>query len=159
MSYYDREGYYTYGQVEEAFGYVEISDPTDDKYHQHFFYDHLKGILEMMKSYKMEIILAREVLKYDEFTRAMVDDYRIKPIPFKSTSNEYFELKISAPNYKNAKFCGNCKYFYDTTDYDDMLNGICDIHTEIDESYDPPLKSPLSLSCYSVCDDFVPKEE
>lgn len=154
MLYYDREGYYTYEQVKEAFGYVEISDPTDDKYHQHFFYDHLKGILEQMKQYKMEIILAREVLKYDEFTRAMVDDYRIKPIPFKHISNEYHDLKLSAPNYRRAEFCGNCIHFDDRTDYDDLLNGSCEIHTQLDEDYDPVLKVPMVLGCYNVCDNF-----
>ena len=154
MLWYDREGYYTYEQVAEAFEYVKMEDPTDDKYHQHFFYDHLKSILEEMEQYKMEIVLARDVLKYDEFTNAMVDLYRIIPTPFKSKTHDYLELQISAPNYREAEFCGNCKYFSDQTDYDDMLNGICDIHTEINVEYNPPLKSPLSLGCYGVCDNF-----
>ncbi len=159
MSYYDRDGYYTYEQVKEAFGYVAISDPTDNKYRKHFLYDHLKSILEMMKQYKMDIILARDVLEYDDFTRAIVDDYRINPIQFKSVSNEYHNLKLSAPNYRNAEFCGNCIHFNDQTDYDDMLNGICEIHTQLDAEYDPALKMPMYLGCYSVCDNFKSKEE
>ena len=154
MPYYDRDGYYTYEQVKEAFGYVEISDPTDDKYHQHFFYDHLKDILKQMKQYKMEIILAREVLKYDNFTRAMVGDYRIVPIPFKSINKRCYDYKVSAPNYRRAKFCGNCIHFRDETDYDDMLNGICELHTQLHMEYDPVLKVPMDLGCHDVCDDF-----
>ena len=159
MLYYDRDGYYTYEQVKEAFGYVEISDPTDNKYHKNSLYNHLKEILEMMKQYKMDIILARDVLEYDEFTRAIVDDYRIKPVQFKSVSNEYHELKLSAPNYRSAEFCGNCIYFEDRTDYDDMLNGVCEIHTQLDAEYDPILKMPMDLGCYGVCDNFKFKEE
>lgn len=158
MLWYDEYGYYTYEQLLEAFAYVKTEDPTDDKYHKNRLHDHLHQILKQMKHYQMEIILARDILRYGEFENAMIELYRILPISFKSKSNEYLNRVISAPNYKEAKFCGNCKHFDDRTDYDDMLHGVCCIHTEIDVEYDPPLKSPLDLSCYSVCDDFEFRE-
>lgn len=159
LPYYDRDGYYTYEQVIEAFNYVKIKDPTDNKYQKNMLYNHLTAIYNQMKRYDMNIVLARDVLKYDEFTTAIVGVYRLIPISFKFISKVRIDRVVSASNYRNAKFCGNCKNFSDQTDYDDMLNGICDIHTEINMEYDPPLKSPLVLECYGVCDDFIPKEE
>ena len=35
-------------------------------------------------------------------------------------------------------------HFRDETDYDDMLNGVCEIHTQLHEEYDPVLKVPMS---------------
>jgi hypothetical protein len=159
MYYRNYEGYYTLDQVMEAFGYLKISDPTGSKYSHHQFYNHVKRILEMMKKYHMDIILAKEVIQYDSWFDVMVNTYRINPIPFKSMVKTYNEYKITAPNFKTAQFCGNCLYFDDLTEQDDMLSGCCDIHTELDEDYNPPLKRPMSLSCYGVCDDFRFKDE
>jgi len=155
---WERDGYYTFEQVMEAFNYLKVSDPTDDKYSHRQFYNHVERIVKMMEKYKMDIILAREVLQYDSWFDVMVSLYKIKPIPFKSESDTYRGYKITAPDFRDAEFCGNCLYFDDQTSYDDMLNGFCDIHTELDEDYDPPLKRPMSLSCYGVCNDFKMKE-
>ena len=65
LPYYDRDGYYTYDQVMEAFNYVKVADPTDDQYHKHSLYDHLKEIRENDGTYHMDIILARDD-RYDE---------------------------------------------------------------------------------------------
>lgn len=157
-SSWEREGYYTIEQVKEAFGYLDVSDPTDDKYSHHQFRDHIERILRMMEKHHMDIIIARDILQYDSWTDVMISIYKIKPIPFKSERRTYTEHTVTAPNFMSAEFCGNCKYFCDQTDQDDMLNGVCDIHNEVDKDYDPPLTRPMYLSCNGVCDDFEFRE-
>jgi len=156
LPYGEIDGYYTYNQIIDAIGYYTdgkpvsplLNDPDPD------FLEHLKRISKRMENYKMDIILAREILLYDNMCDTMVSTFGIHPTKFISRKNVQTERKITAPNYREAEYCGNCIHFHDQTMYDDTMWGECDIHTELNEVYDPPLKNPLYLGCHEVCDDF-----
>jgi hypothetical protein len=155
--YRDYDGYYTRDQISEAIDYAK-DDPIWGTEHWDF-YGHLIKINGRMIKYGMDIVLARDVVTYDKWYDSMVISWKIKPIQFVSERNVVTgDPKVSAPRFREAEYCGNCKHFNDLTDYDDMLNGECEIHTMIDESYTPPLKIPLILGCGGVCNDFVMKD-
>jgi hypothetical protein len=146
----ERNGYYTYDQIVEAIGYLQA-----DREDQKVILDHLHTIISKMAKYKMEIVLAREVLDFDEICDAVVGTYKIHPMPFKSISDIYTDHIVSAPEFRDAECCGNCAFFDNTTEQDCMESGICSLHTETDPRYDPPLKEPLELDPKSICKDFT----
>ena len=160
--YYDSDGYYTRDQVKEAIKCAE-SDPLwgeGSKIAYLNFLDHLKKIQVKMEKYGMEIIQARVVIHYEEWINSMVENYRILPYSFKPKVREFIDLVRSAPYFRDGECCQNCKYFYDTTTYDEMTHGVCKIHTQTNTGeYDPPLKEPLELPANTVCDDFEFEEE
>jgi hypothetical protein len=154
----NRDGYFTYDQIIEGIVYAR-ADPVAG-YERNGVLDHLNEIREKMELYHMDIIMAREVVVYDKWHEAIVCTYKILPTQFKAEPvvGVYPEAKISAPDFKDAECCGNCKHFNDLTGYDEMVHGECYLHTELHEDYDPVVKFPLELmSCDSVCNDFEMK--
>jgi hypothetical protein len=155
LNYGEIDGYYTRDQVVETIGYLQ-----DDKVGsaEKLFKDHLHRIVSKMNKYDMQIILAREVIAYDEFCDLMVGTYHIHPTAFRSFNRDaYTEHEISAPNFHEAESCINCAFFDDQTDQDETTWGYCSLHTETNKDYDPPLKTPFELSGNGVCDSFAPR--
>jgi hypothetical protein len=114
MYYREREGYYTYDQVVEALRYVNADPDLGDErgYSHNQYVNHLERVIRKMEQYHMDIIPARKVLIYDSWYEAIVETYKIIPIPFKTTPEKlgypHTPPKISI-DFRMRKCCANCK--------------------------------------------------